>query len=395
MKEFRLVIYMNAPDSRGFFGGRGAASPLAYYCHLANNKRKNRKVFLGGSIVLKGLGKYHSFVKDAFGVDSNPVKLPLLIRCDHEQIIISDKAFVYQNDDPLLTTSESGIYWKAKIEAIGPRENFSDEEGRFTLDAVKIGLKEYMGKFDETRDKELVVLASRLDKMTHPIDKDNSPQLMVYGGSHRERRFWGNNGKPTSRRRNAFAHMTRREWQRFDKSAKAKEVNIRKLIDSQIKHCHIRESLVHEMLKIMFASKGWWVNYELPIRGKEGGRIDFLIKWDHDDDWRLIEVKLDDNPTAVTQLRGYIEAIKDDVRRLGEDSHFWLLWNGRKRCKKIKGVIVCGPGDRTVTKARNAGYDVWTYKYNVERKSSQLGIEVRDATSKKLILKVGGVGSKR
>jgi hypothetical protein len=57
MKEFRLVIYMNAPDSRGFYGGRGAAGPFAYYCHLANNKRKKRRVFLGGAIVLNGLGK--------------------------------------------------------------------------------------------------------------------------------------------------------------------------------------------------------------------------------------------------------------------------------------------------------------------------------------------------
>jgi hypothetical protein len=158
---------------------------------------------------------------------------------------------------------------------------------------------------------------------------------------------------------------------------------------------HINESLVHEMLKIMFASKGWWVNYELPIRGKEGGRIDFLIKRDLDDDWRLIEVKLDDNPTAVTQLRGYIKAIKDDVRRLGKDSLFWLLWNGRNGCKQIKGIILCGPGDRTVKKARNAGYDVWTYNYNMEMKSSQLGIEVHDAMSGELILKVSGVGSKK
>jgi hypothetical protein len=189
--------------------------------------------------------------------------------------------------------------------------------------------------------------------------------------------------------------MTSREWRKYDgeaKFAKAKEVNIRELIDSQIRHTHINESLVHEMLRIMFASEGWWVNYELPIsyelpiRDKMGGRIDFLVKRDRDDDWRLIEVKLRDNPDAVKQLRGYIEAIKRDVQKHREESLFWLLWNGRNGCKKIKGVIVCGPGDRTVKEARKAGYDVWTYKYDL--KASRLGIELREATNNKtLILK--------
>jgi hypothetical protein len=210
---------------------------------------------------------------------------------------------------------------------------------------------------------------------------------MVYGGSNRARMFWGNNGKPTIPRRNAFVHMTSREWRKYDEESKlatAKEVNVRELIDSQIKNTHINESLVHEMLRIMFASEGWWVNYELPISDKMGGRIDFLVKRDRDDDWRLIEVKLRDNPDAVMQLRGYIQAIRRDVRKHREESLFWLLWNGRNGCKKIKGVIVCGPGDHTVREARKAGYDVWTYKYKV--KDSQLGIEVFDAKSKRLIL---------
>ena len=383
MKEFRLVIYMNAPDSRGFYGGRGAASPLAYYCHLANNKRK---VFLGGPIKLIGLGKYHDSVKDALKA-SKPLALLKDLCSDGEQIRLSDTAFIYQNDDPLLSTSESGIYWKAKIEAIGPRESFSDKEGKFTLDAVKIGLEEYEVPVDKNRGKELVVLASRLFKLREPLDKDNSPRLMVYGGSHRKRRFWGDNGKPSIRRQNAFMHMTRHEWQMFDDtSVRHKEVNIGELIDSQIKHCHVSESLVHEMLKIMFAEKGWWVNYELPIKGKEGGRIDFLIKQDCRHDWQLIEVKLDDNPDAITQLQRYIEAIKCDVKK--KDSHFRKLWNGKK-CKEIKGVILCKyPGGDTVkeVRKRKKQYDVWTYSY-VNGKSSQLGIEVHDAMSKKLILK--------
>ena len=216
MKEFRLVIYMNAADSRNFWGGRGAASPLAYACHLLNGKRK---VFLGGKVVLQGLGKYHSFLEDALDETSEPLKLPSLIQCGRERIRISDIAFIYQNDDPLLTTSKSGIYWEATIDALGRRESFSGEDRRkFTLDAVKIGLEADGGRDDETRlkrEKRLVVLASRLRKLAHPLDKDNSPGLLVYGGSSRERRFWGDNGKPTIPRVNAFVHMMDRERRKY------------------------------------------------------------------------------------------------------------------------------------------------------------------------------------
>lgn len=384
MKEFRLVIYMNAPDSRGFYGGRGAASPLAYYYHLLNKKPK---VFLGGPIVLQGLGKYHGFVKDALEKNSKPLKLPKDVYCDGEDIRISDTAFIYQNDDPLLRTSESGIYWTGKIDALELREGFSKEDQKeFTLDAVKIGREEYAGEHDETPRKEYSVLASRLVKLTEPLLKDHPPPLMVYGGSNRERMFWGNNGKPTIPRHNAFVHMTTGEWRKYDKKLKLleeKKIDFWKLIDSQIKNTHISESLVHELLRIMFAREGWWVNYEMPTGEKSRGRIDFLIKRTRKDDWRLIEVKLRDNPDAVTQLRGYIKAIRRDVRDNGEDSHFWLLWNGGKRCKPIKGVILCVPGGGTTREARKAGYEVWTYKYT--RKDSLLGIEVRHG--KKLILR--------
>ncbi len=78
-------------------------------CHLLGKKRK---VFLGGSIVLQGLGKYHCFIKDALEKSSDPFTLPQDLHIDGEDIRISDEAFLYQNDDPLLSTSESGIYLK-------------------------------------------------------------------------------------------------------------------------------------------------------------------------------------------------------------------------------------------------------------------------------------------
>jgi hypothetical protein len=387
MKEFRLVIYMNAPASRGFYGGRGGASPLAYYCHLLNKKNKKPKVFLGGPIVLQGLGKYHGYLKEALEKTSKPLKLPKDVLCDGEHIRISNTAFIYQNDDPLLSTSEGGIYWTAKIDSLGLRESFSEEEpGEFTLDAVKIGLQEYAGKRDETSGNKCVVLASRLVKLREPLPNDLSSPLKVYGGSNRERKFWGSNGKPTIPRHNVFVHMTTGEWRKYDKKlelAKRKKIDFRDLIDSQIKNTHISESLVHEMLRIMFAREGWWVNYEVPTGEKSRGRIDFLIKRTRKEHWRLIEVKLLDNPDAVTQLRGYINAVTRDVKDNGENSHFWLLWKGSKGCKPIKGVIVCAPGGDTTREARKDGYDVWTYKYTV--KHSLLGIEVRHG--KKLILR--------
>lgn len=382
MKEFRLVIYMNAPLSRGFYGARNAASPLAYSYHT-----KQRKVFLGGPIKLKGLGKYHDSVKDAL----KPLALPKDLCSDGEQIRISDTAFIYQNDDPLLSNTKSGIYWLAKIDKIGLPESFSKEDkDKFTLEAVKIGRQAELGGKPDNRAGEPRILASHLYKLERPLDMT---KLKVFKpGSDETKRFW-DDGKLGSPYQNAFVHMTSDEWEKFDaefeiKSKMPEEVKIEELIDSQIKHCHISESLVHEMLKIMFASKGWWVNYELLIRGKEGGRIDFLIKRDLDDDWRLIEVKLDDNPNAVTQLDGYIKSIKHEVRKLRKsnywNSHFWPLW--KEKCyKKIKGVILCKfPGDETAKEARKNGYDVWTYKYNV--KQNILGIEVCDQESKKPIL---------
>jgi len=381
LKEFRLVTYMNAPDSRGFYGGRGAASPLAYYCQL--NKSKKSKVFLGGSIILKGLGKYHSYVSDALKAGSKPVTLPKRVWCGGEHILISDKAFIYQNDDPLLRSSEKGIYWTAKIDRLGLDKTFSEEEQeRFTLDAVRIGREEYAGEPNEKTGWR--VLASRLQKLTHALHENNSPRLMVYRGNGVQG-FWGHNGMPVIRRRNAFVHMSTEEWAKHDESAETKEVNCRELIDSQIKNTHINESLVHEMLRIMFGKEGWWVNYELPVRDGRGeaGRIDFLIKRHRADVWRLIEVKLRDNPDAVAQLRWYKRAIRHDVCSREDDSLFWLLWNGRG-CKEIKGVIICAPGDCTLEKALNAGYDLWTYRYFV--KDSQLGMELRDAVSKEVIL---------
>ena len=59
-----------------------------------------------------------------------------------------------------------------------------------------------------------------------------------------------------------------------------------------------------------------YVNFEVPIKGKkDSGRIDFLIKKDLGDKWKLIEVKLRDNPNAVNQLCNYIEMINLNVKK--------------------------------------------------------------------------------
>ncbi len=384
MREFRLVIYMNASDSRNFWGGRGAASPLAYSCHLGHKKSK---VFLGGTIVLKGLGRYHRFVREKLDAATKPVTLPLRLCCDGEEIVISDEAFIYQNDDPLLGASQNGIYWTAKVGNLGLRERFSDGyEKRFTLGAVRIGLDTCCGRNREVARGGCRVLASRLQKLRQPLDSDSSNRLLVYGADHRERSFWTDNGMPRVPRRNAFVHVRNGKWP----SAQPQRVEVRELIDSQIKNNHINESLVHEMLKVLFATGGWWVNYELPAplgaKGKSWGRIDFLVRKSGKAPWRLIEVKLADNPEAVLQLRDYLQGITRDVRKNGEDSYFWPLWVGAERCKKIKGVVLCqSPGTETKreVKSRRLPYEVWTYTYHI--KGGHLDIEVRDARNKRIL----------
>ena len=130
----------------------------------------------------------------------------------------------------------------------------------------------------------------------------------------------------------------------------------------------------------MFARKGWWVNFEVPIRK---GRIDFLVKRSIADPWRVIEVKLQDNPDAVEQLHTYIKDIKRDVRDHKEHSYFWPLWNGRRRCKILKGVVLCAyPGKDTLkeVKHRHYGYAIWTHEYR--SKDNKLRLIIRDEQGK-------------
>ena len=201
----------------------------------------------------------------------------------------------------------------------------------------------------------------------------------VYRGSDWEERSFWRDEKPSIPRQNAFVHATTNEWKKFDKLAKRKTLDITQVADALIKNNRIHESLVHEMLKMMFAKEGWWVNFEVPILR---GRIDFLVKQGFTDryPWRVIEVKLEDNPKAVDQLHTYIDDIKSEVRKIKDpyDSYYWLLCKGQGKCVKLKGVVLCAdPGTETREEARKYDYDVWTYKYTFKGKS--IGIRIKNA----------------
>lgn len=135
MKEFRLVFYMNGSDAIDFWGGRAAASPLAYSFHL--NKQTKSKVFLGGSLKFIGLGKYGALIKDELESAPKPISLPTSLSIDGEPIRISNKAYIYQNSDPLLTQAEHEVHWEATINALG-RFTPEDREEHM-LGALSVG----------------------------------------------------------------------------------------------------------------------------------------------------------------------------------------------------------------------------------------------------------------
>jgi hypothetical protein len=385
MKEFRLVFYMNATEAIDFIGGRAAASPLAYYFYL--NRPKHKEVILSGSFRFIGLGRYQWGIKehlDRLQENSEGIKLPQKFRIGREEIRISDRADIYQNADPLFSQAERQVYWKATIESIGQfKRGFRD---RVTLGAVRIGGKTYyMQNRNDDDDQQWCALVSELARLKKPVDKDLCP-WKVYGGNSHERNFWNDRGLPSIPRNNVFVHQTGGKWAKCDASDARKKLDIKGVTNFQIRHTRIRESLVHELLKMTFAREGWWVNFEVPI---SDGRIDFMVKPNRPKaDWTIIEVKLEDNPNAVDQLHTYIQNIVTDVRAHPHNSYFWPLWKGGRKCIKPKGVVLCAaPGDETrdEVKASRYGFDVWTYKYSF--RDNMIGLVIRDAKTNKLILR--------
>lgn len=397
--EFRLVLYMNGTDAINFTGGRAAASPLAYYFHINQNPKKKRKVLLGGHFIFKGLGKDGPDIKDELEEASKPISLVRPWNSKRKKgICISNKAYIYQNNDPLFTQAENAVYWKATINKIGRLNWFTAKEQKeYTLRAVQMGLDTYTNREnnDDKKHHEWVALVSKLERFVIPVEKIHCP-WKVYGGNEKWKNFWDvNNKMPSIPYINAFVHATPDEWRKFDKSAKSDTPNIKQVTDTIIKHNRIHESLVHEILKMLFAREGWWVNFEVPVPIKRGkrGRIDFLVKQSARHHWKVIEVKLRDNPDAVEQLHYYLEGIEEDVKNEVKkedgsyvcDSYFWPLWNGggRKRIRytEPKGVVLCAkPGTDTIEEAKKHGYDVWTYEYS-SNDNNELGIKIWDATN--------------
>ena len=392
LKEFRLVAYMNAPESRGFYGGRSAASPLAYYYHTL----KYSKVILGGSIIFKGLGKYYSFIKGHLEKKGFLDNLPTKIDCNGEKVIFSDVGYIYQNFDPLFTHIRNGIFWQYTIEKIVREKRLDEEKKRYLLSSTRIAKEEYIN-MKEIKKGSWKALVSNFQRLKSPLtfEREHGKILKIYDGNNYECNFYKNCGTPSLPRNNAFVHLkTGFRWSEFDRKQEfmsKTKLSPTEIIDDQIKNNHIHESLVHEMLKVLIAEKGWYINFELPVKGKKKkGRIDFLIKKtpNHADPWSVIEVKLGDNPDAVEQLSGYIDSIRDMVRDY-EHTYYDMLWDGKK-VKEIKGVILCADpaSDETIEKANANNFDVWTYNFVLKQKSKQprLGIKIFDAKNRRCIL---------
>jgi hypothetical protein len=326
-KEFRLVMYVNASESVGFWGGRAAASPLAYYYHAKNDG----KVFLGGKIKRIGFGKYKHYISEYFEENEN-FHLPAKIDCHDEEVILSNIGYFYQNKDPLFRRLGKGIYWQYTIDRIGKSKTFTEQElSEYTLSSVVIGDE---NKEDRNNSEAWKALVSDLMLLKNPIkgDGDNWNSFKLYDGKNRKVNFYKNDGNKKDSRNNGFIHLGNEiRWKGFDNSQNYEvEAELRpiKIIDSNIKNTRINESLVHEAIKALAAEKGWFINSEKGT-GK-GGRIDFLIKKSETDPFTVIEVKLLDRPDAVKQLDKYIKDITSKVKLYKTNSDYYSLWDREK-----------------------------------------------------------------
>ena len=393
IKEFRLVKYLNTKRAARYFGGKAAASPIAYYYHI----QKYGKVILGGNIILRGLGPYYSLVKDYFESE-DLIKFPIKMKNTNQEIRFSDIGYLYQNKDSLFNFVRNGIYWEYKIDKICKRLSFSDAEKKnYYLNPYKTGLQDqnYWDEREDEKQDEWKVLISDMKMLKKPFCPENekSRLLKTYQKSYKSRisNFYDDSGNRSQTYTNTFVFMKNGQtFLDFDQNNDYffdDELSPINAVDMQIKNSHIRESLVHEMLKILMASKGWYVNFEVPIKyDGETGRIDFLIKPINTkmDSWKVIEVKLLDNPDAVEQLSWYLKAISYDVNENKEESdYFSMLWNGSKM-REVEGIVLCGypPSLQTLNEAKQHNLKVWTYNFckqldnNVDE--PLLGIEVKN-----------------
>jgi hypothetical protein len=379
IKEFRLIMYVNASESVDFWGGRAAASPLAYYYHAKNDG----KVFLGGKIKRIGFGKYKHYISEFFEENDN-FTLPAKIDCHDEEVIISNIGYFYQNKDPLFRRLGMGIYWQYAIDRIGKSKTFTKQEhSEYTLSSVDIGDE---NEEDRSNSEAWKALVSDLVLLQNPIngDGDDWNSFKLYDGKNSKVNFYKNDGTKKASRNNVFVHLGKDiRWKEFDSSQDYEvesELRPIKIIDSNIKNTRIKESLVHEAIKVLAAEKGWFINSEKGTG--DSGRIDFLIKKSESDPFTVVEVKLLDKPDAVNQLEGYMQAITSDVKRNKNNSRFYCLWDDEKnKMKPLEGVILCAaPGKETIKECKRTNFKVWTYKFNKipESKECLLGITITD-----------------
>lgn len=388
-KKYRLVLFVNPNAAIDFFGGRTVASPLAFYYF----SKKKGKVVWGDSI--KRVGGYTE--KGGFGIselreiaEKKGSDEILISDLEKEGYNVSEFGYIYQPFDPAMD-SVCGVAWEFKIDQFvkGVLKIYE----KYRLPASQIGVNEdrkcWCNHSDRYTNQEWLIILRDIKMLKTRIIPENQRSFgFKVGGNY----FFKSDDKwdLSCGVRPTWIHLERsKKWP--GEYVEESELSCSSIVTQEILNNHIHESLIHEILKVLFVREGWYMNYEMPVTYEENGvekragNIDFLIKQSENYPWRVIEVKLADNPNAIEQLKEYMIGIKKNVRKIKmmegvADSHFWLIAGGKKgSIKQIEGIILCPENakDETEKEAKKENIKVWTYSLDIPKKMT-ISFEVND-----------------
>lgn len=380
--EFRLVVSLQSrAEAKGYWAGPLAGMGLGYYFH----EKKNGNVILDVGIKRAGFGTYYPNKGKWNYLIKNIGKS---IECNRRKIFISKTGYIYENAEKAITWQFDlkkiiEIEEKYKKICVSSRlwKEYESKYLKYFPGAIQIVKKEKRGK-NPTGYKPIV---SGLKMLKIPMTEDskqaNKFQRYEKIGNDKKVSFFP---KPYQ-----GANFFICEWPQIKEKKLYKIKNAADLIDNKIRHFRIRESLVHECIKILCAEKEWYANWELQVkgRGKDRGRIDFLIKQEQKNSpWIIMEIKLGDNPNAVEQLQNYYERIKKYHQNTNDEKGYFGMLKGKKR-KEVKKVVLCQDVNETKKEAKGTEIEVWKYEFFRHKKSRGvfLGFRVFGPRRKKII----------
>jgi hypothetical protein len=313
---------------------------------------------------------------------------------------ISKFGYIYQPFDPAMD-SVSGIAWEFKIDKFikksAEHRTVKSFKANYNLPAELMGAGEckkcWRGRERSDQDEWSVIL-SGMRMLKVPIRPDNQKEFgfkvkkdFFYKSDYKHILSWG--------RGPAWVHLERgKGWP--NEYTNEKRLSRQSVVTQEILNTHIHESLIHEILKVLFVNAGWYMNYEMPVKYKENGkkrrgRIDFLIKQSNDIPWQVVEVKLADNPDAIRQLANYLRGLRDEIRKIKDcgDSNFCLLAGTRKgTVKKLEGIILCPKEAKheiiEEVKKQKRKFKVWMYSLDIPKKLT-ISFKVWDETSHQIL----------